>query len=305
MRAVVVDRFGGSEFVRVRDVPAPVPGAGEVLMKVSAAAVNPVDLVTRAGLLHAAGLHGGPPLRLGWDAAGVIVAVGANVRRVRVGQTAIGLSDRLSAPSKTHAEHVVLDEDSVAIVRDSSDLVELSTLPLAGLTAWQALERCQLRSGDSVLITGAAGNVGVIATQLAVLRGHRVFGVGRAAHREIIERLGAEFIDTGQFGESLRTLSPLGVDAAIDAASLGNASAETVRRGGIHVSLNVTERPAPLRGITSTSIAVRADWQQLTILAALYESGALVLPAPVKTYPLTSAKAAHEGSTNQRSVITP
>ncbi len=305
MQAVVVEHFGGPETVQIREVRNPFPGAGEVLIQVVAAAVNAVDIVTRAGLLAGGGLHGDPPVRLGWDVAGTVTAVGPDVRRIRRGQKVIGLSDRLTAPTKTHGQQVVLDEGAVAAVPDSSDLLVLSSLPLAGLTAWQALELCELRPGGSLLVTGAAGNVGSVATRLALLDGITVLGAGRAAHREAIEKTGAVFIDAEHLDEEVHARLPIGVDAVVDAAVIGSTSADAVRRGGRHVSLNVTERPAPLRGITTTSLAVRADWRQLTILAALYESGALELSAPAETYPLGAAKAAYAAAATRRVAITP
>ena len=143
------------------------PHHGSVPVKCSSpsTAVNPVDAVTQAGLLRQAGLHDEGAVRLGWDVYGHVEAIGAGVRRLRVGQPVIGLSDRLAAPSKTQAEQVVLDEAAVASAPAELDRQIAATLPLAGCTAWQALDRLNLRTGQSILVTGAAGAVGALAVE--------------------------------------------------------------------------------------------------------------------------------------------
>ena len=289
------------------EVPVPPVGPGQVLVAVAAAAVNPVDLVTRQGALHQAGLHGGAPVRLGWDVAGTVTAVGAGVRRLRPGQPVIGLSDRLSAPSKAHAEQVLLDETAAAAVDDRAELTRFGALPLAALTAWQALDRARVRPGETLLVTGAGGSVGSMAVQLALLRGAAVVGTGRARHRKLVEDTGASFVGTEGLADQVRDVFPGGVDAAIDAAVLGAPSLDAVRPGGRHVSLVVTERPAPLREITSTSLAVRADWQQLALISHLASSGALRLPdvTPIGLGEAATAYARAEGATGARYVLVP
>jgi NADPH2:quinone reductase len=307
VRAVVVEQFGPPHVAKVRDVPVPAVGPGQVLIEVAAAAVDPVDLVTRRGLLLEAGLHGPGPVRLGWDVAGTVTAAGPGVRRLRPGQRVVGLSDRLSAPSKTHAEVVLLDETAAAAVDERADLIRLSTLPLAGLTAWQALDRAQVRAGDTLLVTGAAGAVGSLATQLARVRGATVLGAGRAGHRAEIEAAGATFVAVDGLAENVRALVPGGVDAAVDTSVLGAASLDAVRDQGRHVSLVVTDRPAPLRDVTSTSLAVRADWQQLVLLTHLASTGVLRLPE-VTTIGLEDAATAYaraEGGGGRRYVLVP
>ena len=306
MRAVVVEEFGGADAAQVMVVDDPQPGPEEVVVEVAAAGINPVDTATRKGLLHEAGLHQQPPVRLGWDVAGRVRAVGAGVRRIRPGQPVIGLSDRLNAPTKSHGELVTLDEVAVSGVPAESDLTRLSILPLAGLTAWQALKRTAVHRGQTLLVTGAAGAVGSLIAQLARLEGVAVIGAGREQHRERIEAFDATFVDVARLAEDVREAVPSGVDAAIDTAVLGAASLDAVRSGGRHVSLVVTERPAPLRGIESTSVAVRGSWRQLTILASLHATGALCVPEP-STYPLTEAAAAYaaaEEPANGRTALT-
>ncbi len=295
MRAVVADTFGGPEVLRVAEVDVPEPGPLQVRIAVDAAAVNPVDVVTRAGILNDAGLHEGLPLRFGWDVIGRVDAVGPGVRRLRVGQTVVGLSDRLSAPSKTHADRVVLDESAVAAAPPDLPVPVGAALPLAGLTAVQALDLLDLAAGQSLLVTGAGGAVGSVAMQLARLRGLRVVAAGRSADAAAALALGADaFVDAARdLPEAVRRLVPGGVDGALDAAGLATASLDAVRTGGAHLSLNVLARPAPLRHIRSESLAVAADWEQLTVLAMLAATGVLEV-AVVEELGIDDVQKAHE-----------
>jgi NADPH2:quinone reductase len=295
VRELLVEHFGGPEVLQVIDVPVPEVGAGQVRIVVRAAAVNPVDVATRAGALRQAGLHDALPVRLGWDVYGHVDTLGAGVRRLRTGQPVIGLSDRLAAASKTHADQVVLDEAAVAAVPAELDAAIAATLPLAGLTAWQALNRLDLRPGQTVLITGAGGAVGSLAVQLADLRGLRVVAAGRQHDAQAAVDLGAErFIESNpDLALRVRQYLPGGVDGSLDAAGLDNPSLDSVRDGGEHVNLNVTHRPAPLRAVRSQSLAVAADWQQLSVLASLAASGALRVRVATE-FALSDVQAAHE-----------
>jgi NADPH:quinone reductase len=277
VRAVVAERFGGPEVLRLVDVEDPEPGPSQVRVVVQAAAMNPVDVVTRSGVLHKAGLHGAPPVWFGWDVFGRVDAAGAGVHRLRVGQAVIGLSDRLAARGKTHAETVVLDQHAVAAAPVDLDPGVGASLPLAGSTALQALAQLDLSPRQSILITGAAGAVGSLAVQLARLSGLRVLAAARPADRARLLALGADDVvaTTPAIADDVRKIIAGGVDGSLDAAALGNASLDAVRTGGAHVSLVVLERPAPLRAIRSESIAVAARWEQLTLLGSLAATGAV------------------------------
>jgi NADPH:quinone reductase-like Zn-dependent oxidoreductase len=310
MRSVVVTEFGGTEALSIVERPVPVPGLGQVRVRVRSAAVNPVDLVTRAGILREAGLHGPAPVGLGWDVCGTVDAVGPETRRVRVAQSVIGLSDRLQCQLKTHADAVVLPEAAVAAIPTGLDPDLAATLPLAGSTALQALDALDLPDRASLLVTGAAGAVGSLAVQLAKLRGLRVIATAHGTHARRLCDLGCDnFVPTvGGVAEDVRQLVPGGVDGAVDAASLGIGSLDAVRNGGAHVSLNVTQRPPALRGIRSVSIAVQANWQHLTLLAGLAATGSLRVPI-AEVIALDEVAEAHRrlaaGGLNGRIILRP
>ena len=294
MRSVVVTAFGGTESLTIIERPVPVPGLGQVRVRVHSAAVNPVDLVTRAGTLREAGLHGPAPVGLGWDVCGTVDAVGPETRRIRVGQSVIGLSDRLQCQLKTHADAVILPEAAVAAIPHDLDPDLAATLPLAGSTALQALEALSLPERASFLVTGAAGAVGSLTVQLAKLRSLRVIATANGKHADRLRALGCDdFVPTADgLADDVRQILPGGVDGAVDAASLGIRSLDAVRNQGAHVSLNVTQRPPALRGIRSVSIAVQANWQHLTLLAALAATGSLHVPI-AEVIPLADVAEAH------------
>ncbi|MEV6596223.1 NADP-dependent oxidoreductase [Actinoplanes sp. NPDC051346] len=310
MQAVIVRRFGGPEVLEIADVPPPRPGPGQVLIRVAAAAVNRIDLSTRAGRITEAGLLApAPTVALGWDVAGEVAATGPGVTRFTTGDRVIGLRDLLSAAG-TQAEQVVLDESAVARAPAGIDDAEAATLPLAGLTADRSLELAGLQRGQTLLVTGAAGMVGGIALQLAALRGIRTVAAADAADEPLLRRLGADHVvpRTDRLGAAVRDLVPGGVDAVIDAAVVGIGAHEALRGGGVFVALVAPFAPPPLRGTRVVVQEVFADGARLAELAELAEAGQLTLRV-AETLPLARVAEAHErmaaGGLRGRLVLVP
>ena len=304
MRAMVVRRFGGPEVLESVEVPVPEPGPGQVRIRVAAAAVNPVDLATRAGILTTAGVI--PPrevLGLGWDVAGVVEAGSG----FRAGDAVIGLRDRIAAPLGAYAEQIVLDAAAVAPAPAGFSPAEASTLPLNALTAAQALDLVE--TTGTVLVTGAAGAVGGYAVALAHARGLRVVAVASDGDEAPLRGLGAEFVARGPaLGDRVRELVPGGVDAVLDTALLGLDALDAVRGGGEFVAFAAGAAPIPLRGVRVRSVWIRADGERLAELARLAEDGTLPLRV-ADVLPLAEAAAAHErlaaGGLRGRLVLTP
>ena len=294
MKAIVVRHFGGPDVLELADVPEPEPGPGQVKIRVRAAAVNPVDVATRAGWLADNGLmvateHVG----IGWDVSGVVEEVGRDEDRFLPGDRVIGLRDRLNAPLGTHAERVVLDGDAVAHTPAGLSDAAASTLPLNGLTAAQALDVLDLDRGNWLLVTGAGGGVGGLAVQLARLRGLRTIGIGRRGHEERARQLGIdEFLAASDdLGNIVRGRVPRGVDGVLDAAGMGVRALDALRNGGSFVALSAGTAPPPLRATRVRNVWISADGTQLGQLAEL--AGKLTLPVAA-TYPLEHARTAHE-----------
>ncbi|MHA4817243.1 zinc-binding dehydrogenase [Streptomyces aculeolatus] len=297
MRAAVVTEFGGPEAVTIADVEVPEPGAGQVRIKVAAAALNPVDGGTRAGVFGAA--PGGGYTGLGWDAAGTVDAVGAGAG-FAAGDAVVALVHGVAKPLGSHAEYVVVDGAAVARAPEAVDAVHAAALPLNALAADQALDLLDPAPGSSLLVTGAAGALGGYAIQLAGDRGVTVTGLARESDEELIRSLGAEFTtDPGRAA----------YDAVLDAAVLGGELAlRWTRDGGAFAAVIPNTAPSPARGIRTAALDVRADGARLAELARLADDGVLT-PRVAETYALADAPKAHarlaEGGIRGRLVLVP
>ena len=296
MRAVLIRRFGGPEVLEIVERPVPQPDTGQVRIAVEAAAVNPVDIATRAGWLAEHGLiAANGPIGIGWDLAGVIDAVGPDVDRYRIGDPVIGMRDLLSAPIGAQAECVVLDTDAVAPAPQGATAAEASTVPLNGLTASQALDVLRLEPSQWLLVTGAAGALGGFTLELARLRGLRTVAVASRRDETLVRELGAnEFVERADaFADAVRRVVPGGVDGALDAAVIGMPALDAVRDGGSFVAVAAGSTPVPLRGTRVHNVWIRTDSARLAELAALVDAGRLTLRV-ASTGPLDSVDAAHE-----------
>lgn len=215
MKALLLPKPGDCETMTVGELPIPEPGPGEIRVKVRASGLNPSDF-QRAG--HE--LPGAPyPFVLGIDVAGVVDAIGPDVRRCEIG-------DRVAVHNDIRRrggfeEYAVVDARATAIIPDNVSFTSAAAVPSAGLTAYQAIDRkLQVTNSDTVLITGAGGGVGGFAAQLGASRGAHVIGVASGKHEDRVRSLGAhEFIDyrTTDVGDRVREITDgQGVDAVLD-----------------------------------------------------------------------------------------
>jgi NADPH:quinone reductase len=310
MRALVTRRPDGPDAIELIETAVPEPGPGQVRIRVAAAAVNPVDVVTTNGVLVQMGLTAPrEQFGLGWDVAGTVDAAGPGVD-LPVGAAVIGLSDLLGRPLKTHAEQVVLDATAVAPAPRGLDPVAASTIPLNALTADQALDALALPAGATVLVTGAAGAVGGYAVQLARHRGLEVVAAVAAADEELVRGLGARHVvhRGADLPTAVRELVPGGVDGAVDAALVGVGAQEAVRNRGAFAHLLATPAPPPLRGISVRTVLVRSDGERLRELAGLAEAG-IIGTRVAGVHALDDAAAAYRkvagGGLRGRLVLTP
>ena len=192
MKAFVVERYGDADTVRAGDMPDPKAGAHDVLVRIHAASVNPLDLKIRDGDLKAI-LPYRAPFVLGNDLAGTVVAVGARVTRFTVGDEVYAHPDQNRMG--TFAELIAIHQDDVATKPATLTMAEAASIPLVGLTAWQALvERADLRPGQKVLIHAGAGGVGTIAIQLAKHLGASVATTASATKADLVKNLGADVV---------------------------------------------------------------------------------------------------------------
>ena len=308
MRAVVITAPGGPEALQLIDTPAPAPGPEEIRIRVAAAAVNPVDLATRAGAFHDLGWIAQPEhTGLGWDVAGTVSALGSGVEQrhseLAVGVPVVALLAALDVPLGTYADEVVVPADSAAVVPEGLDLVAAATLPLNALTAAQALDLLGPAAGRRLLVTGAAGAVGGYVVALAAPRGWVVDGLARETDREFVKRSGASGLVT-----MIEDIDEGSYDAVLDAAVLGDTAARVVRGGGHYVGVMPPSVPASRRGVTTEAVGVRHDGTRLQGLLSQLASGELEARVHA-TAPLTDAATAHRalerGGTRGRWVLLP
>jgi NADPH:quinone reductase len=218
MRAVVLPRFGGIEVLEVRDVPRPEAGPGQLLVRVLASATNPVEAKIRA-----AGSWARIPLPaiLGYDAAGVVEALGAGVTDFKAGDEVFFTPELFGNPHGTHAEYTVVPAAIVAHKPKRLSFEEAAAIPLAGGSAYEAVvRRLQIAAGETILIHGGAGGVGSFAVQIARRAGARIIATAGAANQALLRELGADVAVDYQKEDvsavALRETGGKGVDAVFD-----------------------------------------------------------------------------------------
>lgn len=293
MKAVRIHEYGGPEVLRYEEAPRPVAGAGEVLIRVHAAGVNPVDWKVRAGFAKDR-LKYKMPFIPGWDLSGVVEAVGPGVLRLKVGDEVYSRPD--IARDGSYAEYIVVKETEVAHKPQSVDHVHAAAVPLAALTAWQALfDGAKLAAGQTVLIHGAAGGVGSFAVGLAKIKGARVIGTASKKNHEYLRSLGAdETIDynTTKFEDVVHN-----VDVVLDTITGETAerSYPVIQKGGVYVSILMppSQEKAAAHGVRAVHTFVQANAEQLGEIAKLVDSGKLKITIE-KVFPLAEARAAQE-----------
>lgn len=288
MRAVVIDEPGGPEALRMIEAEIPDPGAKELRITMAGACVNPVDIGTRSGLYHGRWFTGTPRIGLGWDVAGVVSAVGAEVTGFDVGDRVLALDDRFSRPLRCYAEEVVVPASAAGQVPDRLDLVTASTIPMNGSTAAESLEALDLSPGATLLVTGAAAAVGGFAVSLAARAGIEVTGLAAAKDAELVRGVGAAHVVAR--GTSYDEIGPY--DAVLDAAMVGAPAIAAVRDGGRFVAVSPSKAPPQERGITVHVVLSRPIGSRIEWLAGL-AAGNELHPRVAGTLPLAEAAEAH------------
>jgi NADPH:quinone reductase-like Zn-dependent oxidoreductase len=293
MKAVRIHTYGGPEVLKYEEAPRPKPGAGELLIRVHAAGVNPVDWKIREGYFKQR-LNYSLPLILGWDLSGVVEATVPGIVRLKAGDEVYSRPD--IARDGAYAEYIVVRESEVALKPRSIDHLHAAAIPLAALTAWQSLfDAAGLGAGQKVLIHAAAGGVGSFAVQLAKWKGAHVIGTASGRNQEFLRKLGADqTIDyqTTHFEDVVHD-----VDVVFDTigGDTQRRSWKVLKKGGILVSIvgPPSAEEAAAHGVRQASVFVQPSATQLTELANLVDSGKLK-PVVETVLPLSEARRAHE-----------
>lgn len=266
MRAIQIDQFGGPEVLTLRDVPEPEPGPGEVLVRTRAAAINPVDHKSRTGFVKNPDWHF--PLGLGRDLAGVVVA--SQDPAWRVGEAVVAAVPHWATGRGSWADLVAISGELVARAPSSLPPTQAAALPLAGLTAWQAVLLADPQPDERVLVVGAAGGVGSLVVQLAVARGLRVDAlVTRKEHVPLVRGLGAATVSRGA------TALPAGRYDLVVATASGVPVGHAIAPGGRYVTICDDPRLDHLDGHPVRHVSVREDGKDLATLVELADSGVI------------------------------
>src|SRR5271165_3674401 len=282
MKAIVVHQYGGPEVLKFEDYPDPAPGPGEVLVRVAAASVNPIDYKRRAGLtkdfypLHFPGL-------IGVDMAGTVIKIGPEVEGFSVGDQVFAMADN------TYAELCVVNAAVLAKIPKGLDLIQAAALPLATTTGNQLLSATGIKAGQTVLVVGAAGNVGRSAVFTAKERGATVIAGVLKKQMDEAKTVGADQVVATDDDTAIANLPPL--DAVAD--TVGRRTAEKliakVKPGGVYASVvELPQNAATYPSVKLVHVFSKFDRKTLDFMAAAVRDGKLVIPITQKL-PLSQA----------------
>jgi NADPH:quinone reductase-like Zn-dependent oxidoreductase len=296
MRAMQQAVWGGSEPLTLVEVETPRPTFGDVLVRVHAAGVNPVDVYTRRGQAYNQVLE--LPFINGWDVAGVVEETGYGTTRFQVGDAVFGMP-WFPRAAGAYAEYVSAPARHFARMPQGLGFTEAAALPLAGLTAWQMLtEIAGVRPGQRVLVSGAAGGVGHLAVQIAKAHGAHVIGTASAAKHAFVRELGADDVVDHTTVDVPAVVRDVDVVIQMFGGRAGLRALECLRPGGVLVSgqgawtPGLHERAGEL-GVRAVTYLVDPDGAGLAALAALVDEGRLTVHVDA-VHALEQADKAHD-----------
>jgi len=294
MRAITYSRYGGADVLELTEQPTPKVGPDTVLVRVRAASVNPVDWKVRQGYLDQI-MDVDFPVVPGWDVAGVVEKVGLDTPELQVGDEVFGYVRKDWVQGGTFAEYVSAPVRTLARKPASLSFEEAAAVPLAGLTAYQTIQRAGVTAGQTVLVHAAAGGVGGFAVQIARALGARVIGTASEKNHDHLRDLGAEPVTYGDgLVERVRALAPEGVDVILDYGSddATDTAPRLLAAGGTIASIVDARARDELGG---HYVWVRPSTADLEALGALADAGRLRVDV-AQVFDLADAAAAHEAS---------
>jgi NADPH:quinone reductase-like Zn-dependent oxidoreductase len=306
MKAIAINEFGGRDTLQLMNLPVPEIKPGEILVRVKAAGINPVDWKIREGYIKDLFPYEFPII-LGWDAAGIVEQAGPAVTRFRQGDEIFAYCRKPMVQGGAYAEYIVLEEEHAAIKPKNISFEEAASIPLAALTAYQSLfDAAKINPGETVLIHAAAGGVGGFGVQLAKDHGAVVWGTASGRNEEYVQDLGAtQVVDYNHvdFRNSVRSEYPDGVDVVFDCVGgeVLEKSADIVNKGGRLIS--IVDDPTGLvrKDIDKEFVFVAPNNTQLTELARMVEQGRLKTHlSQIFPFGLEEARRAHELSESSR-----
>jgi NADPH:quinone reductase-like Zn-dependent oxidoreductase len=292
MKAISQDELGGPEVLKLVTLPTPEPGVSEILIRVHAASVNPIDGANR----QTGAFVGQPPFVLGWDICGAVEAVGPGVTLYAPGDVVFGM---LPFPQGhgAYAEYAVGPTRVFVRKPDRLDHVQAAAIPMVGLTAWQSLvDTAGVGEGSRVLINGAAGGIGHLGVQIAKARGAHVTALASAANLDFVRSLGADKVIDYNSTDFTDVVHDQDVVLDVVGGDYPARALDVLKPGGILVStqppsVGPVAAAAAERGIRVAGVIVEADEVGMSALADLAATGKLA-PTIAATFPLEEAAAA-------------
>jgi NADPH:quinone reductase-like Zn-dependent oxidoreductase len=287
MKAVVMNEYGGPEVLRFGDYPDPSPGAGEVLVKVAAASINPIDLMQRSGATKSFFPVEFPGI-IGWDVSGTVLKLGPGVDQLALGDRVFGWAFH------TYAELCVVKANLLAKIPDGVDLVEAAALPLVTLTGNQLISVASgIKSGQTALVSGAVGSVGRAAVYTAKEQGARVIAGVRKSQLSEASALKADQVVALDDDAALRLLPPVDVIANTVRGATAELLLNKVKDGGIYASVTgVPESAKSHPTIHTVEFVSKQDPKALLHMAQAVGDGRLQIPISLKL-PLKDAQQGH------------
>lgn len=308
MFAMIIEEVGGPEVFKYAEMPTPEPGPGEVLIQVAYAGVNPADWKNRQGLLAQYRPYFFPYI-IGFDAAGVVVKAGEGVTAFRPGDRVFTPTNHGQGGQGSYAEYTLANVDRVALIPEGMSYAEAAALPVAALTAWQALfVRGDLQAGQKILINGGSGGLGSFAVQFARWAGAQVAATCSTPNVDYLKSLGVEkVIDyrTRNVTGEVNSWAPQGLDFLLDAVGVSSLpnGLDLVKPGGMFVSIPtlVDDGDIPAAATAAAVKGVRREFSTMTDvdsaatlakIAELLVGGDITLP-PLRVFPLREVAEVH------------
>ena len=293
MKAIVIHEYGGPEVLKYEDLPRPEPKKDQLLVRVVAAGVNPVDGMIRSGMFAKSG-HAASPIILGGDVAGVVEKVGSQITKFKPGDPVFAYVSLEN--NGGYAQYALTTERETALKPKSLTYVEAAAVPIVALTAWQALiDTAKLSPGQTVLIHGGSGGVGSFAIQIAKAHGARVIATASTQNQDLLKQLGADVaIDyTKQKFEDVAK----DVDVVLDSVGKDTLARSygVVKKGGFIVSLvaRLDQSELDKHGIRGATLSVEPNSDELAEIGKLIDERKIKVIVS-KTFPLSEAMKAQE-----------
>lgn len=300
MKAVVIKEYGNRSKLVYADIEKPNVSEGEVLIRIKAAGVNPVDYKIREGLLRGR-MHSFFPITMGWDLAGIVVDTGYSARRFKPADEVFAYARRMEIHHGTYAEYIALPESYVVHKPSNISFEEAASVPLAGLTAFQSLfEKGKLIKNQKLLIIGASGGVGTFAIQFAKIKGAYVYALAGPKRKEYMKELGADEVldySKGDWVKEFKEILPEGADLVFDCVGKESTlkAYTCVKEGGSIVSIlsQANEELVKKYKVNFKYVFVEPNAPQLDKIRDWIEKGKLTVPIE-KVFELKDFEKAHE-----------